>query len=91
VAVESGNLASGQVALNASSAVEVVPRSNQRRAVTVRNLDASITIFVGGAGVTAMTGLPLKPADPPIRIESAAPLHAIAASGTPSIGWLEET
>lgn len=43
---------------------------------------ASATIFVGPSGVTASTGLPIQPTDPPFRIVlgTGEVLHGIAAS-----------
>lgn len=57
---------------------------NQR---TIKNTDASITIYVGPAGVTAANGFPLKPGES-VKFDApntTAALFAVAASGTPIV------
>lgn len=59
----------------------------------LRNMDATIVIYIGAPGVTALTGFPLAPNESFIlggpsgySIKSA--ISAIAASGTPKVAIL---
>jgi len=72
-----------------STAAAVV--ANTGNVVYVRNADATISIFLGGADVTSAgaNGIELKPADGIIGpITVAGDLYAVAASGTPSLELL---
>jgi len=60
---------------------------NQR---TVKNTDASVIAFLGGAGVTTATGFPLKPGESITfddKVSSAA-LYGVCASGAPVLAVL---
>lgn len=81
------NMANGQVAASTIAATLVTARAT-RRSVTILNMDAAINVFVGVATVTAANGLRLA-AGQSISIDSATLIQVIAASGTPSVGYLE--
>ena len=59
--------------------------------VQVKNMDATITVYLGGPGVTSSTGYPLL-AGASISFGFVAgdedALYVIAASGTPKMAWL---
>lgn len=87
--VQAGDtLTSGQVALS-TTAASVATVSATRRAITVKNIDATISVYVGITGVTSSTGYLLK-AGEFVRIESGAAVFAVAASGTPSVAFIAE-
>lgn len=77
----------GQVTVsNVASAL--VGARNTRRSVTVRNLDAAITVFIGPVGVTAETGFPLR-AGESIAVDTTALIQVLAASGTPKVAFYD--
>lgn len=82
------SIATGQQTLSTSAAL-VSGGSSSRGTVLVRNLDASISIYVGSAGVTSSTGMLIK-AGESITIRTSGALYAVAASGTPAVAVLEE-
>lgn len=87
VLVGSLHLNSAQVA--ASTSAQNIAARDVRRGIVIRNLDASITIYLSGSGlVTSSNGMPLK-AGESIAIDTAATIYYIAASGTPTIAYLE--
>lgn len=86
ILIGSRNLGSGQVTTS-TSAASIAARAT-RRGITVRNLDSSITIYIGGVGVTSSTGMPLK-AGESIAIDTSAAVYYIAASGAPILAFLE--
>lgn len=83
--------ATGQQPLS-TTAVQVVPAGTSRQlAAIVRNQDAAISIYIGNtAGVTSTTGILLK-AGESITINTRAAIYAVAASGTPTAGYLTES
>lgn len=81
------NLATGQVT-GAASPVSIAARAT-RRGVTVRNTDASLSVYLGGANtVNASTGLLLK-AGESISLDTSAAIYVYAASGSPVVGYAE--
>lgn len=84
----SPNYANGQVATSTTSATLLAARST-RRSVTFKNLDGSITIYIGSGTVTSGNGYPLL-AGQTITLTITTLINAIAASGTPSIAYIEE-
>lgn len=82
------NIATGQVALSTSAATAVVARAT-RRGCTLKNLDASIKIYVGPATVTSSNGMELKAGESTV-VNWVGLVQAIAASGTPTIAYLDE-
>lgn len=70
-----------------TSAQQIVAAGSLTNQRTIKNTDASITIYLGPSGVTASNGYPLKPGETitfDARNTSAA-LFAVAASGTPVV------
>lgn len=73
-----------------STTAEVIAVVDQlRHSSLIKNLDASITVYVGPAGVTSSNGMPLSSGQS-VTIHSTGPIYAIAASGTPTIAILHE-
>ena len=66
----------------------VVNNRKAGKAVHIRNLDGSIAIYVGVAGLTATNGYQV-PAGQEIVLEVCDPwnLYVLAASGTPAYSW----
>ncbi len=92
---------SGQVALNASTATEVVEAANEnivgsagastpRRSVVLYNPAAQVTIYVGDSTVTSSTGFAIPTGGEPIPLLLAPDeeVWAIAASATPSLHFI---
>ncbi len=93
---------SGQVALNANNAVEVVEAANEnvvgsaagglpRRSVTLFNPSGQVTIYVGGdASVTSGTGFEMLTGGAALTLLLAPDeeLWAIAASATPVLHFI---
>ena len=81
------NTANGQV--TASTAAATLKAANStRRSIAIVNTDASITVYVGIATVTAGNGFPLK-AGQSMSIDSTALIQVIAVSGSPVVAYLE--
>lgn len=83
------NIATGQQALTTSAAQVVAPRAT-RRSVTIVNL-SSIDVYIGNTGVTDTTGqLLLGTKGTALTLETTTAVYAVAATGTPSVSYLEE-
>jgi hypothetical protein len=89
-------LATAQIALNSSTATKIntvggTPSSHYK--IYVKNLDASINVFVGITGVTSSTGLRLNSGETTIidPVVAGTDLYAISASGTPSVAVMAIT
>lgn len=81
------NMANGQIATSTAAATLVAARAT-RRSVVIKNMDATITVYVGVATVTAANGLPLL-AGESVSIDWVGLIQVIAASGTPSVAYCE--
>ena len=74
-----------------TTAAEILA-AGERRSVIVKNIDASIDVYVGAAGVTSSDGMPLEPGQSmTIDKSAAAALYAVAASGTPALRTFVES
>jgi len=81
------NLNVDQVATSTTSGVAVAARGS-REAVTVKNIDTSITIYVGIGTVTSTNSMPLL-AGESITFYTEAVINALSASGTPRLAFVE--
>ena len=81
-------VANGQVALSVAEATVVEARAT-RRSVLIRNLDVTISVYIGIATVSAANGMLLK-AGESITLYNTALIQGIAASGTPIVAYIEE-
>jgi hypothetical protein len=81
------NYANGQVTASTTAATLKAANST-RRSIAIKNIDSAITIYVGGATVTASNGMPLK-AGESISIDTTALIQVIAASGSPVVAYFE--
>ncbi len=82
------NLATGQVATSTTAATAVIARPT-RTSVLIRNLDTTISVYVGPATVTSANGMLLKAGEScPFTFTGL--IQVIAASGTPSIAYADE-
>lgn len=86
--VGASNLATGQVATSTSAATLVIARPT-RTSVLVRNLDTSISVYVGLATVTSGNGMLLK-AGESCSFTFVGLIQVIAASGTPTVAYADE-
>ena len=84
----SPNYANGQVATSTSAATLLAARATRRK-VKFKNTDGSITVYIGAATVSAANGYPLL-AGAEVELTITTLIQAIAASGTPSIAYIEE-
>lgn len=78
-------IVTGQAALT-TTAAQIIATDTQSRVILIENLDATITIYVGPAGVTAATGKRIL-AGRVLPLTTRAAIFAVAASGTPSVDW----
>jgi hypothetical protein len=81
------SIATGQVATSTTAATLVAARAG-RRSVVIRNMDATIVVYVGPATVTAANGYALAGGGS-VTLETSALIQVIAASGTPSVCYAE--
>lgn len=81
------NIATGQVALSTSPATLAAARAT-RRSVLIKNIDPSITIYIGPATVSSSNGLPLK-AGESVSVDWVGLVQAVSASGTPTAAYVE--
>lgn len=81
------NYANGQVATSTTAATLVAARVT-RRSVSIKNYDATITVYIGAATVTAANGYKLL-AGESVSIDATGLIQVIAASGTPTVGYFE--
>ncbi len=80
-----------QNALSTSAELIFPARNVQSRRLTVKNHDASIVVYVGAdEGVTSANGYALASGASVEFEEHEGEIWAIAASGTPSVGLIEQ-
>ena len=87
VATGAANMANGQVAATTTAATLVSARAT-RRSVTVRNMDSSISAYIGIATVSAGNGMLLK-AGESISIDYTGLIQVVSASNSPNVAYLE--
>lgn len=81
------NLATGQVT-GAASPVSIAAHAT-RRGITLRNLDSSLSVYIGSTNtVNASTGMLLK-AGESISLDTTAAIYVYAASGSPIVADVE--
>jgi len=90
VEIGADSCVTGQVVLNANSAVLVKVRNSCRRAIKVTNLSA-IDVYIGfSPSVNSLSGdLLLGTKGSFIVIPTTLDVYAIAASGTPTVSYME--
>lgn len=81
------NMANGQVTASGTAGTLVASRAT-RRYVTVKNLDTSLTVYIGIATVTAGNGMPLKGGES-VSLDFTGLIQVIAASGSPIVAYAE--
>lgn len=81
-------VANGQVALSTTAAT-VIAANTKRRRILVKNLDATIVVFIGRATVSATNGFRIN-AGETVELTGTGLIQGIAASGTPSVAYWEE-
>lgn len=77
-----------QVATSTTSGEAVAARTTRQRLI-LKNVDSSITIYVGIGTVTSSNSMVLL-AGESIAIETSAAINALSASGTPRLAYVEE-
>lgn len=86
-AVGPANITTGQV--TAGGAATLVAANTTRRQCTIKNTDASLTVYIGPATVTSANGMPVK-AGESIVVRSTALIQVVAASGSPVVSYMDE-
>lgn len=84
------SIANAHVATSTTSAELIAARAG-RAWVIIKNIDASITVYVGTGTVApsgATGGLPLL-AGESVQLDTSAAINGRSASGTPSIAYVE--
>lgn len=71
-----------------TTAGTLVAANRKRRSVLIRNIDATITVYIGKATVTSSNGMPLK-AGESVVVDTTALLQVISASGSPVVAYVE--
>lgn len=87
-AVQSYAINVSQVATSTTSAQAIAARPGRRRLI-IKNIDPSITIYIGIGTVVSSTSMPLL-AGESIALETNAAVNALSASGTPALAYIEE-
>lgn len=89
------SLAYGSVAASSVTAAALGGATAYTGGIIISNLDAAITIYIGGSGVAAAVGAgnyPLAPGkDLVLPTGNLAGVYAKAASGSPTIAWIGVT
>ena len=80
-------VAAGQVQLSTTSGTVRAARPG-RKSITIRNMDSSISVYIGAGTVSSSNGFLLK-AGESVSVDTTAAVNGIAASGTPSVCFLE--
>lgn len=80
--------ANSQVTASTSAGTLVIARPT-RRTCLVRNTDAAINVYIGGATVTNANGMILKPGESTV-ITAVTLWQVIAASGSPVVAVVDE-
>lgn len=86
--VGAANLATGQVTTSGTAGTLVSSRTT-RRSVTVKNVDSTITVYVGPATVTTSNGFEIKAGESKTFTWTGT-IQVIAASGTPVVHYADE-
>jgi len=89
----SAGFTTARIVLNSASAVLISAPNANKKSIKVRNMDATIAIYVGEGAVTSSNGFPLFGATgggESVEIRTIQGIYAIAASGTPSVAVLTE-
>lgn len=82
------NFATGQAALNSSTATSLMSARPTRRCALVTNTSATVNIYVGGAAVATSTGQLIAPGNS-LTIPFTGAIYAISASSTPTASYCE--
>jgi hypothetical protein len=86
----SAGFSTGQNVLSTTAELLVPYRASRKRAVVKCFDSAAVSIYVGSAqGVTSSTGMEIK-AGESFSLYTTAAIYAVAASGTPTAGYVEE-
>ena len=86
-------LNANRVAMTAAAAViKAAPATGHYRySITIRNLDTTNTVYIGGSGVTAATGYPIKSGESFTLDRNFAAIYGICDTGlTASVAYFEE-
>lgn len=85
--VGAAHAANGQITTSTAASTAVAARGS-RRTVIIKNIDTTITVYIGIATVTAANGMELK-AGESIALDTTALIQVIAVSGSPKIAYIE--
>lgn len=87
--VATGFASGTDVALNNATATQIAASNTARAFITISNLDTAIDVYLGDSGVNNTTerGI-LLPPRASISIPSTGAIYGIAASGTPSVSFV---
>jgi hypothetical protein len=79
--------ATGQVSVT-NSATEIIAPNTSRQAVLITNSSATVAVFVGASGVTAITGAYLGPGAS-VTIPATSAFYGITAASTATVSYME--
>lgn len=77
-----------QVSLTTSAAI-IVAANTARQGLVIKNIDASIVVYIGATGVTSSTGYPLAAGESVALSISSSAWYGVAASSTPKVAAIE--
>ena len=86
-------ISANQVSMTQTAAVIMAAAApaHYRYSITIRNLDAANTVYLGAASVTSATGFPLKPGESFTLDRNDAAIYGICGSGlTATVAYFEE-
>lgn len=81
------NMFNGQIAATTTPATLVAARAT-RRSVTIRNINTSISVYVGLATVSSSNGMLLRAGDS-ISVDYVGLIQVVAGSNSPNVSFLE--
>ena len=81
------DLTTGQAAVTTTPAV-IIPYDLGGSQVQIKNT-GTVTVYIGGAGVTAANGYPIAPNEAPFPFPVNNPIYGVTASGAGSIAYAD--
>lgn len=79
--------ATGQVSV-AATATQIIAANPSRQGVLVTNPSSSVTVYIGGSGVTTSTGAILPPLSS-LTLPITGAIYGIVASSTQTVSYVE--
>lgn len=88
VATATGGVLSGTGQVSIGSSATLIIAANTRQGVLITNPSSTVTVYIGGSGVTTGNGQILTPGSS-ITIPVVSALYGIVATGTQTVSYVE--